>query len=164
MRPYYIALLLFLTGCPNISPPDINEQQYGTLYFTMECVWRNHNDGETLWWCSQDVETELLTGHLALELLEDDRLAFCGEDLVLNSGHELHDNLVSLLTKNIFNCIYTPENELGNEFDWLWYKEDKTLQIIWRPEDSNHKQLTLIIDPGRPVTDVRGRVYYLEYQ
>ncbi len=164
MRPYYNLVFLPLAACTDILAPDINEELYGDLYFTMDCVWRNHADGETLWWCSSDVETNLVEGHLALELLEDGRLAFCGEDLSLNTGHALHDNMVAFLTNNTFNCIVTPENELGNEFDWLWYKEDKTLQIIWRPEDSSHKQLTLIIDAGIPVTDVRGRVYYLEYQ
>ena len=164
MKYLFVALFLLLNACPGITLPDPNTLQYGDLYFTMECIWRNHGDGETLWWCAEDVETDLIEGHLALELLEDDRLAFCGEDLALNTGHALHDQWVSILTNGIFNCIITPENELGNEFDWLWYKEDKILQIIWRPENDTHKQLTLIIAPGPPVTDVEGKVYYKELE
>jgi len=110
----------------------------------------------------EEVETDLVTGFLGLELLEDGRLAFCGEDLLLNTGHALHDNLVSALTEGQFICILNSETELGNEFDWIWSKEDKTLQIIWRPEEEVHKQLTLVIDSGISVTDVIGRMYYKE--
>ena len=103
-----------------------------------------------------------MEGHLALELLEDGRLSFCGENLSLNTGYSLHDNLVSSLTQNQFNCITTDETELGNEFDWIWNKENRTLQIIWRPENDSIKQLTLIIDRGLPATTVVGNVYYKE--
>ena len=157
----FLVLVIILSCCSQEFPEDVYSE-YGEFYFTMECVWRTHGDGETLWWCAEDVSTELVDGHLALELLEDGRLAFCGEDLTLNTGHTFHDQVVSALTTGIFNCILASENELGNEFDWLWYKEAKTLQIIWRPENDTHKQLTLIIAPGRPVTDVEGRVYYKE--
>jgi|10_taG_2_1085330.scaffolds.fasta_scaffold325700_1 hypothetical protein len=161
--PYVIVLvLMLLTGCTDLQLPDLNEIQYGDHYFDMECVWRNHNDAQTLWWCSADVATDLIEGHLALELLENDRLAFCGEDLTLSSGHPTHDYLVGVLTNGMFNCIVTGEAELGNEFDWLWYKERRTLQIIWRPETEAHKQLTLVIQAGSPVTDVEGKVYYKE--
>jgi hypothetical protein len=128
----------------------------------MDCVWRTYEDGETLWWCSSDVRVDLMEGHLALELLEDGRLSFCGENLSLNTGYSLHDNLVSFLTQNQFNCITTDETELGNEFDWIWNKENRTLQIIWRPENDSIKQLTLIIDRGLPAATVVGNVYYKE--
>jgi len=162
MKYVIVIAFLLLTACKDIILPDNNELQYGDLYFTMECVWRSYDDGETLWWCSADVDTELIEGFLGLELLEDGRLSFCGEDLTLNTGHALHDTLVGGLTNGNFNCILTSENELGNEFDWLWYKEDKTLQLIWRPENEVNKQVTLIIADGPPVTDVEGKVYYKE--
>lgn len=154
-------LCLQLCSCiTNIDAPV--SSIYGEPYFTMDCIWRSHGDGETLWWCMEEVETDLVTGFLGLELLEDGRLAFCGEDLLLNTGHALHDNLVSALTEGQFICILNSETELGNEFDWIWSKEDKTLQIIWRPEEEVHKQLTLVIDSGISVTDVIGRMYYKE--
>ena len=161
MRLFLIIFSLLVVSCDNLVEVDL-EYQYGDLYFTMECVWRNYDDGETLWWCAEDVDTELLRGHLALELLEDGRLAFCGEQLELNTGHTLHDNLVSLLTQNYFNCFVSHDTKYGNEFDWIWYKEEKRLNIIWRPEDDTHKQLTLLIDQGAPVTNVEGKVYYKE--
>jgi len=157
----YLLSILLLNACITVDNSDIFDE-YGEYYFSMDCVWRNHNDGQTLWWCSEDVEVELMQGHLALELLEDNRLSFCGENLLLNTGHELHDTWVSILTQNQFNCIISGETELGNEFDWLWHKGDRTLQIIWRPKNASEKHLTLIIDPGPPVTDVIGRVYYKE--
>jgi len=154
-------ILVILSSCSPVDNTDLFEE-YGEYYFSMDCVWRTYNDGQTLWWCSGDIDVELMKGYLFLELLEDNRLSFCGENLSLNTGHSLHDNLVSSLTNNQFNCITTQENELGNEFDWLWYKEDRTLQIIWRPEDSREKQLTLIIESGAPVANVLGTVYYKE--
>ena len=156
-----INLLLF-SSCAPVTLPDSPTGNYGDLYFTLECVWRTHDDGRSLWWCSGDVETDLMVGYFAVELLEDGRLAFCGDRLTLYTGHSLHDNLVTALTQNQFTCIYDEEKELGNEFAWLRFKEERMLQIIWRPDDAPHKQLTLIIDAGDPVTDVEGRVYYKE--
>jgi hypothetical protein len=128
----------------------------------MDCVWRNWDDGESLWWCGSYVNTDLLDGYVFLELLENEILSFCGEDLTLNSGYSLHDDWVSALTFGRFNCINSPENNLGNEFDWIWYKEEKTMELIWRPNEKETKILTLIISPGRPAVTVPGTVYYRE--
>ena len=161
MYKLFLLSIVLSVSCSAVDNSNIHEE-YGEYYFSMDCVWRSYDDGQTLWWCSEDVEVELIEGHLALELLEDGRLSFCGEDLYLNTGHELHDTWVSALTQNQFNCLLTEETELGNEFDWLWHKRDRTLQIIWRPKNDSEKQLTLIIDQGPPATDVIGRVYYKE--
>ena len=130
------------------------------VFFRRQSFWKNHDDGETLWWCLAEVDTEIVSGLLGLHLVEPHVLAFCGDQLTLNTGHDLHDTLISSYTEDGFKCVNTREEKLGNEFDWIWSKEDRTLQLIWRPEDDTHKKMTLIIDAGPPVTDVVGTVYY----
>ena len=158
-----LCFLLFLSSCAADTPQDI-QSDHGDQYFTMDCVWRGYNDGQTLWWCEGHPETELLTGDLLLELLEDNKLAFCGENITLNTGHDLHDSLIALLTNGQFNCITSVERELGNEFDWIWEKENRTLKLIWRPDDASYKKITLVIDPGTPAATVNGTVYYTELE
>ena len=157
-----VIILIALISCGPKQLPEIEIHAAGKLYFTMDCVWRNWGNGQALWWCSANAITDLIDGYVFLELLENEILSFCGEDLILNSGYDLHDNWVAALTSGRFNCINTPENNLGNEFDWIWYQEEHTLELIWRPDETQTKILTLIIDEGPPVSTVNGTVYYRE--
>lgn len=157
-----VIFLVALLSCGPKQISGIETHIAGNLYFTMDCVWRNWGDGESLWWCGADVRTDLVEGYIFLELLENEIMSFCGEDLILNTGYSLHDNWIAALTSGRFNCISSPENNLGNEFDWIWYKEEKTMELIWRANEAQTKILTLIIDEGEPVMTVEGHVYYRE--
>lgn len=157
-----LIMLIALMSCNPKQLPDIEIHTAGELYFTMDCVWRNWENGQALWWCSADAATDLIDGYVFLELLENEILSFCGEDLILNSGYDLHDDWVAALTSGRFNCINTPENNLGNEFDWIWHQERRTLELIWRPTETQTKILTLIINEGAPATTTEGIVYYRE--
>ena len=64
------------------------------------------------------------------------------------------------MTQDSYNCYNSYENELGNEFDWLWDPQENTLQLIWRPEDATHTALTVILDEKVDSPNVLGSVYY----
>ena len=54
----------------------------------------------------------------------------------------------------------TEDKQKGNEFDWVWEENINTLQIIWRPEDSPHKMITLVIKEEEYNQVVRSIIYY----
>jgi hypothetical protein len=96
-----------------------------------------------------------------MELENATSLYFCGEDLTLNSGINTYDNLISLITNNRYDCLHiTEDKQVGNSFDWYWEETVNTLQIIWRPDDDDHKMLTLVIEDEEYNQVVRSTVYY----
>ena len=114
-----------------------------------------------VWRCFENVETELLSGFLYMELENATSLYFCGEDLTLNSGINTYDNLISLITNNRYDCLHiTEDKQVGNSFDWYWEETVNTLQIIWRPDDDDHKMLTLVIEDEEYNQVVSSIVYY----
>ena len=103
----------------------------------------------------------MLSGFLYLELESSTSLYFCGESLTLRSGIDLYDNLIKFLTNNKYDCLHiTEDKQKGNEFDWVWEENINTLQIIWRPEDSPHKMITLVIKEEEYNQVVRSIIYY----
>lgn len=147
------------------SIEDIRQQEYGDLYFEMDCWWSNQeNLAPTIFWCTESLETELISGYVSLAIEQDLNsetfFSICGRDVVLNTGHQLHDSTVRTLTENHYNCIDSYERELGNEFDWIWDEDQSMLQMIWRPAKELDKVLTLFVEPRAPSTRTMGRVYY----
>ena len=139
--------------------------EYGELYFTMTCWWSSQeNLAPTLFWCTEDIETELISGYVSLAIEEDldgeSFLSICGREIVLNSGNDLHDTLIASMTQYSYNCYESYERKLGNEFDWIWDEETNMLQLIWRPEDDKDKVLTLFIPEKEDSPRVMGNVYY----
>ena len=102
-----------------------------------------------IWRCFEEVETELLSGFLYLELENANSLYLCGENLTLRSGIDMYDNLISYITRDKYDCLHiTEDTNEGNSFDWFWEESINTLQIIWRPDDEEYNQV------------VRSIVYY----
>ena len=151
-----------MSACSSQCPlPVAND--YGVPYFEVDCTWIDPRTPgrETVWRCFEDVETEVLSGFIFLELENPQSLYLCGTDLVLNTGVTVYDNLIGLLTKDNHNCLHLQEDRnLGNSFDWTWDTQSNTLQFIWRPEDEPHKILTLIIDDAKYDVVIRSTVYY----
>lgn len=149
-RALLVLFLLFL-GCYN-DPPE-NENlilQYGEEYATIPCVWiePGSTNPEAIWRCYGDLETQLLSGWLYLELEHKNSLWFCGENLELNSGVSMYDNLIRFLTEDRYDCLHiTEDKEKGNTFDWSWNHESQSgiLQLIWRPEEDPHKLISIVI-------------------
>jgi hypothetical protein len=142
------------------SPP---EREYGDIYFYMDCYWVDPATvtDSTVWRCYNVVETELLSGFLYLELENKLSLYFCGENLELNSGIDIYDNLIGLITRDKYDCLHITEDKIkGNEFDWDWDSSSGRLQIIWRPEDADHKMITLVIPQEIYGAVVRSPLYY----
>ena len=83
-----------------------------------------------------------------------------GKEITLNSGHDLHDNLIASLTQYNYDCYEAYERSLGNEFDWIWDEPTNTLQLIWRPDDDVDKVLTLFVPEKKDSPRVLGSVYY----
>jgi len=160
VRKFYILLfLLFLASCAEEHTEPAPD--YGEEYFQMECVWRDPNNNNIVWECSEQVKTDLVSGYLKLQLSGDTELYFCGEKLVLQSGVTIYDNLVSYLTRNELECLrITEDKQKGNQFDWTWNRKDRLLQAIWRPEDEPHKMISLVIEDGKYDQIVSGIVYY----
>jgi hypothetical protein len=115
-----------------------------------------------VWRCFEHVETDLLSGFMYLELESATSLYLCGENLTLRSGIDMYDNLISYLTNNQYDCLHITEDKTrNNAFDWFWDPHSDILQIIWRPEDEDHKMLTLQIPPTDEYNQVvRATVYY----
>tara|TARA_B100000029_G_scaffold311698_1_gene304212 strand:- start:62433 stop:62948 length:516 start_codon:yes stop_codon:yes gene_type:complete len=161
---YLVVLLILMNGCLSDCPaPELLE--IGDPYFELECTWVDPwpppPGREAVWRCGGDVETDTLSGLVFLELEHADSLYFCGRDLTLNSGLEIYDNLVSLLTTDSYNCLHiTEDKEKENQFDWNWDEEKGWLQMIWRPEDASHKMITLIVENAEYGTLVKSTVYY----
>tara|TARA_R100000808_G_scaffold22517_1_gene49014 strand:- start:4240 stop:4767 length:528 start_codon:yes stop_codon:yes gene_type:complete len=162
----YFVFLLILTSCAPIpSEEDVRQQEFGEIYATMGCWWSSQEEApRAIFWCSEDLETELISGYVSLAIEEDAQeetfLSICGIDVTLNTGHDLHDILIASMTQGAYNCYNSYEKELGNEFDWLWSASESTLQLIWRPEDQDHTVLTVVIPEKEDSPNVLGTVYY----
>ena len=161
-----LFLLIFICSCtPEPSIEEIRIQEYGELYFTMNCWWSSQeNFAPTIFWCNQTVDTELISGYIGLAIEEDldheKYFSICGKEVTLNSGNTLHDTLIASLTEYNYNCIDSYERQLGNEFDWIWDEDQSMLQLIWRPRNDLDKVLTLFVDPQVDSPRVNGNVYY----
>ena len=162
-KAYLLLILLFLSACSS-DPPSSVAPDYGEVYFHIGCYWPDPAQvlQPAIWRCFENVETELLSGFLYMELESTTSLYFCGENLTLRSGIGMYDNLISYLTNNKYDCLHiTEDKKAGNAFDWLWNENSNTLQIIWRPEDDPNKMLTLVIPASDEYNQVvRSTVYY----
>jgi hypothetical protein len=157
-----IVLLLFLCSCATDPPSEI-KPDYGEVYFHIGCYWPDPVQvlQPAIWRCFENVETELLSGFLYMELENATSLYFCGENLTLNSGINTYDNLISFITNDRYDCLHiTEDKNEGNAFDWVWDSNNNILQIIWRPDDDPHKMLTLVIKDKEYNQVVRSTVYY----
>jgi len=161
-----LILLVLLCSCSNnITEEDIRQEEYGVLYATMDCWWSSQEAiASTIFWCADDLETELISGHVSLAVIQDldgvEFFSICGRNIILNSGHELHDNLIAAMTQDNYDCYESYERKLGNEFDWIWDEPTSTLQLIWRPEDDLDKVLTVFVPKQVDSPRVLGSVYY----
>ena len=164
---WYFVLLLLLTSCiaNNLNEEDVRQQEYGELYASMDCWWSSQEGTpRAIFWCNEDLDTDLISGYVSLaieiDIQEQNYFSICGLNVTLNTGHDLHDVLIAGMTQDSYNCYNSYENELGNEFDWLWDPQENTLQLIWRPEDATHTALTVILDEKVDSPNVLGSVYY----
>ena len=161
-----LYLLIFACSCaPILSVEEVRIQEYGELYFTMDCWWSSQeNIASTLFWCAETVNTELISGYISvaieMDLNSEQYFSICGREVILNSGNTLHDTMIESLTKYNYNCMDSYERELGNEFDWIWDDLTSTLQLIWRPEDALDKALTIFVPKRIDSPLVLGSVYY----
>ena len=146
-----LLIILLICGCAGESAGPACD--YGVELFTLGCY---TPESESLWICNGNVDSNLISGYFHLELKSEEVLAFCGDGLELNTGNTLHDSMAPALTSSGFNCFFSHENELGNEFDWIWYEDDSRLQLIWRPSSSTDKYASLHIQGARSI------VYYSE--
>ena len=166
MFRYFVFLLILVTGCTNLpSEEDIRQQEYGELYATMDCWWSSNDTlPAAIFWCNDDLDTSLIKGYVSLAVETDidatNYFSICGKDVTLNSGHNLHDTLIASMTNGTYNCYNAYETELGNAFDWIWDEDTTTLQLIWRPENEEHKVLTLFVPERVDGPNVLGTVYY----
>jgi len=162
----FLVLVLLLCACSNnLTEEDIRQQEYGDLYATMDCWWSSQElISPALFWCTETLETELISGYVSLAVEQDldgeKFLSICGKDIILNSGHDLHDNLIASMTRDTYDCYEVYERSLGNEFDWIWDVETSTLQLIWRPDDELDKVLTIFVPEKKDSPRVLGLVYY----
>ena len=165
MHKLIILIALLLCSCANgLTQEDIRQQEYGTMYATMECWWTTQPNSPALFWCNEELQTPLISGYVSLAVERDidgeQFLSICGKEIILNSGHNIHDTLIASMTQHEYSCYDTYERSLGNEFDWIWIEDINTLQMIWRPEDEIHKVLTLYVPERLDSPNVTGSVYY----
>ena len=163
-RAFLLLVLLFLglSACSKDSPSEV-VPDYGEVYFYIGCYWPDPLQAlqPAVWRCFEEVETELLSGFLYLELESAQSLYLCGENLTLRSGIDIYDNLISYITRDKYDCLHiTEDTNEGNSFDWFWEESINTLQIIWRPDDEVHKMITLVIKDQEYNQVVRSIVYY----
>jgi len=159
----YLIIILILSGCVNDCPSPPTSLELGDPYFELDCSWVSPDSPGrvAIWRCGSDVETDLLSGFVFLELEHADSLYFCGRDLTLNSGIGVYDNLIRLLTTDKYDCLHITEDiEKGNQFDWSWDGESNILQLIWRPEDEPQKLITLVIQSAEYDVIIKSTVYY----
>ena len=165
-RNISIFLLILCCSCINfLSEEDVRVREYGELYFTMTCWWSSQElIAPTIFFCTETVETELISGYISLAVEEDldgeQFFSICGRNVTLNTGLDLHDILIASMTQYAYNCYATYERNLGNEFDWIWDDSINMLQIIWRPENEKDKILTLFVEDMVESNRVSGSVYY----
>jgi len=146
-----------------VANPPSDAPDYGDVYFQIGCYWTDPSQvlQPTLWKCFENVETELLSGFLYIELEDTTSLYFCGRDLVLRSGVDMYDNLINFITNDRYDCLHLLEDkDIGNAFDWMWDSNNNILQITWRPEDEPHKMLTLVIEDEEYNQVIRSTVYH----
>jgi len=158
----YLLIFLLLCAC-KANPPVDTTSDYGETYFELDCVWVDPQETTqpALWACFEEVDTDLLSGFLYLELESTISLYLCGENLTLRSDIDMYDNLISYLTRDKFDCLHiTEDKEKGNAFDWSWESSENRLQVIWRPDDEDHKMITLVIKDKEYNQVVRSIVYY----
>ena len=161
-RVYLTTVLILLTGCLSDCPPE-PLPDYGDPYSEIDCAWVDPEAAgrSAVWRCFEDLETELLSGFIFLELANAQSLYLCGTDLILNSGVLIYDNLIGLLTEGRYNCLHlTEDKNPGNSFDWAWDDDANILQFIWRPDDEPEKILTLVIAEAEYDVIVRTTIYY----
>ena len=117
-----LVLLILLCSCSNnITEEDIRQEEYGELYATMDCWWSSQPTmAPTIFWCTEDLETELISGYVSLAIAQDldfeNYISICGREVVLNSGHNLHDTLIASMTQYTYDCFESYERQLGNEY------------------------------------------------
>tara|TARA_R110002020_G_scaffold394715_1_gene604708 strand:+ start:8013 stop:8528 length:516 start_codon:yes stop_codon:yes gene_type:complete len=160
-----IALILLISCSSNLTEEDVRQQEYGELYATMDCWWSSQpNLAPSLFWCTETLETELISGYVSVAVLEDldgeEMFSICGKNVTLNSGVSIYDNLVASMTEYTYDCFEAYERNLGNEFDWIWDLPTSTLQLIWRPNDEPDKVLTIYVPEKVDSPRVLGSVYY----
>lgn len=131
----------------------------------MNCWWSSQElIAPTIFWCAENLETELISGYVSLAISNDidgeQFFSICGREIILNSGHDLHDNLIAAMTEHTYDCYEAYERRLGNEFDWIWDEPSSTLQLIWRPKDEVDKVMTIFVPPQEDSPRVIGSVYY----
>ena len=161
------GLLILLCSCSPSQPTieEVRVQEYGDLYFTMGCWWGSQESLQpAIFWCTEDIDTELISGYVSIAVEEDldgeNYLSICGRDVTLNTGHNLHDDIIASMTEYTYNCFESYERSLGNEFDWIWDSTTRMLQMIWRPADPPDKALTLFVEEKVDSPRVLGSVYY----
>jgi len=166
MYKIIVLLIVLLSSCSNnVTEEDIRQEEYGELYATMDCWWSSQQAiASTIFWCADTLKTEFISGYVSLAIIEDldgvEFFSICGREIVLNSGHALHDNLIASMTQYTYDCYESYERKLGNEFDWIWDVPTSTLQLIWRPEDDLDKVLTVFVPKQVDSPRVLGSVYY----
>ena len=161
-RVYLTTVLILLTGCLSDCPTEL-PLDYGEAYSEIDCAWVNPEAAgrSAVWRCFEELETELLSGFVFLELENPESLYLCGTDLILNTGVTVYDNLISLLTEGRYDCLHLVEDKnLGNSFDWTWNDTTNVLQFIWRPDEDPEKILTLVIADAEYDVIVRTTIYY----
>ena len=94
------------------------------------------------------------------DLNGEEFFSICGKNIVLNTGHHIHDTLIPAMTEYVYSCIDSYERNLGDEFDWIWDNQANILKIIWRPENDMDKVLTIFIEERADSSRVLGSVYY----
>jgi hypothetical protein len=155
-------IILLISACSDdcIAPTP---HDYGDPYAEIDCAWVDP-DVEirtAVWRCFEDLQTEILSGFVFLELENLESLYLCGTDLILNTGVTVYDNLIGLLTEGRYNCLHLVEDKnLGNSFDWTWNDTTNVLQFIWRPDEDPEKILTLVIADAEYDVIVRTTIYY----
>ena len=163
----FIILVIFVLSSCSFPPTaeDVRQEEYGDAYATMQCWWSSQETlAPTLFWCTEDLETNLISGYVSLavgyDLAGEEYFSICGREVSLNSGHSLHDDLIFAMTQYTYDCYEAYERQLGNEFDWIWDQDSSTLQLIWRPQNDLDKVLTLFVPESTSGPRVLGTVYY----
>ena len=165
MHRLLIGLILLVSCSSTLTAEDVRQQEYGELYGTMDCWWTTQaNFAPALFWCTETLETELISGYISIAVLEDldgeEMFSICGKNVTLNSGVVAYDNLIAAMTHHTYDCFEAYERNLGNEFDWIWDGNTNTLQLIWRPENDVDKVLTLFVPEKGDSPRVLGSIYY----